>query len=187
MCREKKDFRGWVTSDSISCNMWAIKDCVWHTRSPRSWVKAPENKFWSELYPRPERRPHTPNLFSCSICSGSLTRQLSQQECQYIKLAVQRVESYVNLFHSTASKTFVCDCSSLRDMTVLLFTFVFLLHLSFFYLFWQLAPRMCFPSHRWGGRLNLKAVSVTWRSHSHSLSAARSLMRTNVVVVFCTL
>lgn len=45
----------------------------------------------------------------------------------------------------------------------------------------------CFPSHRWGGRLNLKAVSVTWRSHSHSLSAARSLMRTNVVVVFCTL
>lgn len=100
----------------------------------------------------------------------------------------------VNLFHSTASKTFVCDCSSPRDMTVLLFAFVFLLHLSFFLSFLAAGAKNvfgrvlhCFPSHRWGGRLNLKAVSVTWRSHSHSLSAARSLMRTYVVVVFCTL
>lgn len=140
-------------------------------------------------HPKPSRL-----LFSCSMCSGSLTRQLSQQECQYIKLAVQCVESYVNLFHSTARKTFVCDCSSPRDMTVLLFAFVFLLHLSFFLSLLAAGAKNvfervlhCFPSHRWGGRLNLKAVSVTWHSHSHSLSAARSLMRTHVVVVFCTL
>lgn len=130
-----------------------------------------------------EKTPHPkPNLFSCSICSGSLTRQLSQQECQYIKLAVQRVESYVNLFHSTASKTFVCDCSSPRDMTVLLFAFVFLLHLSFFYLFWQLVPRMCWEEccivflHTVGEAASTWKLSALRGAHilTHSLQLARS-------------
>lgn len=74
-------------------------------------------------------------VWLCALCSGSLTRRLNLQECQYIKLSLSNaLRSYVNLSHliTSKSKRFSVIVHHTQIPEICCFHFLFLPHLSFF-------------------------------------------------------